>query len=124
MMRLLTAFAVAGSMLTLLPAPIAPIARRPATPPPPCSRWTGPTSWRRTLFLNCFKGDGHCDFVVGADMRTPDGVTGFPPGLWARQTTEVRSSNRLAYLDVHGTGQFERVNEIDGVRRGHHRLLR
>ena len=67
------------------------------------------------MFLNCFKGDGHCDFTVGADTRTPDGVSGFPPGLWARQTTEVRSSNRLAYLDVHGDGQFERVMKSMGT---------
>jgi hypothetical protein len=41
-------------------------------------------------------------------MRTPDGVTGFPPGLWARQPTEIRSSNRMAYLDAHANGQYER----------------
>jgi hypothetical protein len=47
-------------------------------------------------------------------MRTPDGVTGFPPSLWARQTTEIRSTNRLAYLDAHATGQFERVMKSMG----------
>jgi hypothetical protein len=47
-------------------------------------------------------------------MRTPDGVTGFPPSLWARQTTEIRSSNRLAYLDAHANGQYERVQKAMG----------
>jgi hypothetical protein len=47
-------------------------------------------------------------------MRTPDGVSGFPPGLWARQTTEVRSSDRMAYLDAHANGQYERVMKSMG----------
>ena len=47
-------------------------------------------------------------------MLTPDGVAGFPPGLWARQTTEIRSSNRLAYLDTHASGQYERVMKSMG----------
>jgi hypothetical protein len=42
---------------------------------------------------------------VGADMKTPDGVTGFPHDLWSRQSTEVRSTDRLAYMDVHATAQ-------------------
>ena len=48
-------------------------------------------------------------------MRTPDGVTGFPPDLWARQTTEIRSSNRMAYLDAHANGQYERVMKSKGT---------
>ncbi|EUA23506.1 hypothetical protein I553_5709 [Mycobacterium xenopi 4042] len=47
-------------------------------------------------------------------MRTPDGVTGFPPDLWSRQSTEIRSTDRLAYLDVHANGQFERVMKSGG----------
>ena len=87
-----------------LPAPIAPAASNAATTLFPLDE----TNQLEThAFLNCFKGDGHCDFTVGADTRTPDGVTGFPPRLWARQTTEVRWTNRFAYLDVHGDGQFE-----------------
>ncbi|BBZ41840.1 hypothetical protein [Mycobacterium conspicuum] len=114
MMRLLTRFATgiaAGSMLACLTAPIGSAASNDAVTLFPLD---GPNQLETHAFLNCFKADGHCDFVVGADMRTPDGVTGFPPGLWARQTTEIRSSNRLAYLDVHGTGQFERVNKAMG----------
>jgi hypothetical protein len=106
MTRLITAFAVAGSMLAFLPSSIAWAASNTATTLFPLD---GPNQLETHTFLNCFQSDGHCDFVVGADMRTPDGVTGFPPGLWARQSTEIRSPNRLAYLDVHGTGQYERV---------------
>jgi hypothetical protein len=111
MKRLMTGFALAGSMLTFLSAPIAPAASNTATTLFPLD---GPNQLETHAFLNCFKSDGHCDFVVGADMRTPDGVTGFPPSLWARQTTEIRSTNRLAYMDVHGTGQFERVMKSMG----------
>jgi uncharacterized protein (UPF0147 family) len=28
-----------------------------------------------------------------------DGVTGFPNDLWSRQSTDIRSTDRLAYLD-------------------------
>lgn len=45
-----------------------------------------------------------CRFTVGVQLQTPDGMTGFPPGLWARQSTEIRSSKRTAYLDVHTDG--------------------
>jgi hypothetical protein len=48
---------------------------------------------------NCVRADNRCYFHAGADLRTPDGPTGFPPGLWARQTTTLRSSDRLNYLD-------------------------
>lgn len=65
-------------------------------------------------FVNCH-GGGNCDFVAGANMRTPDGPAGFPSGLWARQTTEIRSNNRVAYLDVHATSQFERVFKDGGT---------
>lgn len=64
-------------------------------------------------FVNCH-GGGNCDFVAGANLRTPDGPAGFPSGLWARQTTEIRSNNRVAYLDVHATSQFERVFKEGG----------
>ena len=45
-----------------------------------------------------------CDFIAGVQLRTPEGVTGFPDGLWAKQSTEVRSNNRTTYLDVHTAG--------------------
>ena len=41
-------------------------------------------------------------------------MTGFPPRLWARQTTEIRSSNRMAYLDADANGQYERVHKAMG----------
>jgi len=112
-MRLMTApVMVAAAALTVLPtAATSSAASNTATTLFPLD---GPNQLETHAFLNCVTSDGHCDFVVGADMRTPDGVTGFPPGLWARQTTEIRSPNRLAYLDVHGSGQYERVMKSMG----------
>jgi hypothetical protein len=110
-MRLIAVSAAVGGMLTFLPSPIAAAASNTATTLFPLD---GPNQLETHAFLNCFKADGHCDFTVGADMQTPGGVTGFPPGLWARQTTEVRSPNRLAYLDTHASGLFERVHMAMG----------
>ncbi|GAA4296045.1 hypothetical protein [Mycobacterium paraffinicum] len=111
MKRLMTGFAVVGSALTFLPGPVAGAASNTATTLFPLD---GPNQLETRTILNCFKSDGHCDFTAGADMLTPDGVTGFPHELWARQTTEIRSSNRLAYLDAHATGQYERVMKSMG----------
>src|SRR5262249_57943644 len=74
----------------------------------------GPTQLEPHPLVDGTKATGTCDSTAGAAMRTPDGVTGFPPSLWARQTTEIRSPNRLAYLDAHATGQFERVMKEGG----------
>lgn len=64
--------------------------------------------------VDCHAATGSCDFTAGAHLRTPDGVTGFPPDLWARQTTEIRSSDRSVYLDAHATSPFERVMKAAG----------
>jgi hypothetical protein len=111
MMRLISAFAVVGGMLTVLPSPVSSAASNSATTLFPLD---GPNQLETHINLDCYKSDGHCDFTAGADTRTPDGVTGFPPGLWARQTSEIRSTNRLAYLDAHAAGQYERVHKAMG----------
>jgi hypothetical protein len=111
MKRLVPGFAVVGAMLTLLPTPISWAASNTATTLFPLD---GPNQLETHTLVDCNKATGTCDFTAGADMRTPDGVTGFPPSLWARQTTEIRSTNRLAYLDAHATGQFERVMKEGG----------
>lgn len=55
-------------------------------------------------WLDCKSAGAHCDFIAGVQLRTPEGVTGFPPDVWARQSTEVRGSSRAMYLDVHTAG--------------------
>jgi hypothetical protein len=112
MMRSVMGLATVGLTLVSLSAPVAGAASNTATTLFPLD---GPNQLETHMFLNCFKSDGHCDFVAGADTRTPDGVIGFPSGLWARQTTEIRSNNRMAYLDAHANGQYERVMKSMGT---------
>jgi hypothetical protein len=111
-MRLVTGSTAIGLMLTFVPTPICAAASNTATTLIPLD---GANQLETHMFLNCFKSDGHCDFTAGADMRTPDGVIGFPHDLWARQTTEIRSTNRMAYLDAHANGQYERVMKSMGT---------
>lgn len=112
MKRLLPGFAVVAAMFALLPVAHASAASNTATTLFPLD---GPNQLETHVTLDCFSSGGFCNFTAGADTRTPDGgVIGFPPGLWARQTTEVRSPNRLAYLDTHANGQYERVHKAMG----------
>jgi hypothetical protein len=64
--------------------------------------------------LDCHPVIGSCDFTIGADRRAADGVTGFPSDLWSRQSSEVRSTDRLAYMDVHADAQYDRVHKDGG----------
>ena len=49
---------------------------------------------------NCVSADKQCYFTVAANRLTDVGVEGFPGDLWARQTTTLRSSNRLNNLET------------------------
>jgi hypothetical protein len=49
---------------------------------------------------NCPLADKQCYFTVAADRRAGDEILGFPGDLWARQTTTLRSSNRLNNLET------------------------
>jgi hypothetical protein len=64
--------------------------------------------------VDCHRANGSCDFTVGADRRTGDGVIGFPSDLWSRQSTDIRSTDQLAYLDVHATAQYDRIFKEGG----------
>jgi hypothetical protein len=110
MRRLVPGFAVMGLMLAFLPAPISAAGSNTASTLFPVDE---ATQLETHTFLNCHP-NGSCDFVAGANLRTPDGPVGFPPSLWARQTTEIRSTSRTAYLDAHATSQFERIQKEGG----------
>lgn len=66
---------------------------------------------------NCVKTDNQCHFTAAANLRTPEGRTGFPPDLWARQTTTVRSSDRMVYLDsdvtAPNTQMFKSIGPVE-----------
>ncbi|MDP7738411.1 hypothetical protein [Mycobacterium paragordonae] len=111
MKRLLPGLALAGLLIPLAPVPMAAAASNTATTLFPVDE---ATQIQTHSFVDCH-GNGSCDFVAGANLMTPDGPAGFPPGLWARQTTEIRSNSRVAYLDAHATSQFERVMKSGGT---------
>ena len=62
---------------------------------------------------NCPLADKQCYFTVQADRRSGDEIDGFPGDLWARQTTTLRSSNRLNNLETQvvaaNTRQFKEM---------------
>jgi hypothetical protein len=110
MKRLAMSIAMTGLALAFLPAPISAAGSNTGTTLLPVD---DATQLETHTFLNCHP-NGSCDFVAGSNLRTPDGPAGFPPSLWARQTTEIRSTNRTTYLDAHATSQFERVMKEGG----------
>ncbi|BBY05937.1 hypothetical protein [Mycobacterium noviomagense] len=98
MKRLVAALAGAGLLLAVAPPAGCPAASNTATTLFPLDDGTQLQTFAR---LDC-------------DRRTADGVTGFPSDLWSRQSTEVRPTDRLAYLDVHASAQFDRVHKEGG----------
>src|SRR5271154_6838903 len=111
MKRLVTALAGVGLMLALTPPAGAPGAGNNATTLTPLPDGTQLETFSR---LDCHPANGSCDFTVGADRKSGDGVTGFPNDLWSRQSTTIRPSDRLTYLDVHATAQHDRANKNGG----------
>jgi hypothetical protein len=59
--------------------------------------------------LNCPTPDRQCYFTTQAQRNAGGDIEGFPDGLWARQTTTLRSSNRLNYLETQVVAQNTRV---------------
>jgi hypothetical protein len=68
MKQLVTGSAIAALMLTFLPTQIAPAANNTATTLFPLD---GPNQLETHTFLNCFKSDGHCDFIAGPTCAHP-----------------------------------------------------
>lgn len=111
MKRLVAALAGAGLVLALAPPAVGRAASNTATTLFPLDDGTQLETFAR---LDCHPVIGSCDFTVGADRRAADGVTGFPSDLWSRQSTQIRPTDRLAYLDVHASAQFDRVHKDGG----------
>jgi hypothetical protein len=98
MKRVVIALAGVGLALVFTPPPVSSAASNTATTLFPVDETTQLETY---TLVDCHRATGSCDFTVGADLRTPDGVIGFPSDLWSRQSTEIRPTDRLAYLDVH-----------------------
>jgi hypothetical protein len=92
MKRLVTALAGVGLVLAPAPPAVSPAASNTATTLVPLSDGT---QLETRAVLDCHRANGSCDFTVGADRRTGGGV---PSDLWSRQSTDIRSSDRLVYL--------------------------
>ncbi|WP_319454869.1 MULTISPECIES: hypothetical protein [unclassified Mycobacterium] len=84
------------SIALVAPTAVASAAENTATASIPVDEFT---TLEIHTTANCVKADGQCYFTSAANLRTPDGPTGFPPQFYARQNTTVRSSDRLVYLD-------------------------
>ena len=65
---------------------------------------------------NCVPADRQCYFTTQAQLRTPDGIAGFPNDLWARQTTTIRSNNRQNWLETQVVADNTRQYKILGKR--------
>lgn len=63
----------------------------------------GPDQLQTHSWLECGRPPT-CNFSAGITLLTPEGPTGFPGDLWARQSTEIRPTKRSTYLDVHADG--------------------
>ncbi len=55
-----------------------------------------PTQLEMHSRVDCSMATKTCEFYTAANLRTPEGVTGFPDDLWARQSTEIRSMDRMS----------------------------
>ncbi|VEG14694.1 putative secreted protein [Mycolicibacterium phlei] len=49
---------------------------------------------------DCRKVERQCYYTASFNLRTPNGIEGFGGDLWAKQTTELRTSDRMNYLWV------------------------
>jgi hypothetical protein len=57
------------------------------------------TTLEMHVTANCIAAEANCLFNTAANLRTPQGVLGFPGDLWARQTTTLRTMDRTVYLN-------------------------
>lgn len=111
MMRLMTALAGVGVMLALQPPAVSFAASNTATSLIPLNDGS---QLETRAYLDCHAANGSCDFTVSAGRRTGPDLDGFPHDLWSRQSTDIRSSDRTLYLDVHANAQYDRVFKEGG----------
>jgi hypothetical protein len=74
------------------------------------------TTLEMHVTLNCPLADKQCYFTTQAQRNVGGDIEGFPNDLWARQTTTIRSSNRLNYLETQVVAENTRVFKSGGKR--------
>jgi hypothetical protein len=66
---------------------------------------------------DCVRATNQCFFTASANLLTPGGPVGFPNDLWARQTTTLRSMDRMVYLDSNfdaaNTRMFKSIGPVE-----------
>jgi hypothetical protein len=66
---------------------------------------------------NCVLAQSNCYWNTSAKLRVPEGPIGFPPDLWARQTTTVRTSHRDVWVesdfDAPNTRMFKSMRDVE-----------
>jgi hypothetical protein len=113
MKRLVTALASVGLMLALAPPAVSPAASNNATTLIPLPDGTQLETYAR---LDCHHANGSCDFTVGADRKTADGVTGFPNDLWSRQNKDGGSDEvTTIYMGEGPPEKYQTVGRIDST---------
>jgi len=106
MKRLATAFAGVVAAGALVASPVAHGAADNADASFPLP--DGTTLETHTT-ANCVSADKQCYFTASADRNVGGGIQGFPDGLWARQTTTIRSSNRMVNQETQVVADNTRV---------------
>jgi hypothetical protein len=75
------------------------------------------TTLEMHVTANCIAAEANCLFNTSANLRTPQGVLGFPGELWARQTTTLRTMDRTVYLEssfnAPNTRMFKSLTDVE-----------
>jgi hypothetical protein len=112
--RILSAVSVALLTLSLAPSATSSAAVDTADTSIPVD---GVTTLEMHVTANCIAAQANCLFNTAANLRTPDGVVGFPGDLWARQTTTLRTMDRDVYLesdfDAPNTRLFKSLTDVE-----------
>lgn len=64
------------------------------------------TTLEMHVTANCIAAESNCLWTTAANLRSPEGVIGFPGDLYARQTTTVRTMDRGVFVET----QFNAAN--------------
>lgn len=111
MRRLAGIAALLPALALVIPMPTASAAENTVTRSIPVD---GATQLEIHTTANCVPND-RCYFTSRSNLLGPDGPTGFPDGLWARQNTTLRSSDRATYMEsdfnAPNTREFKSISD-------------
>lgn len=103
MKRLATVLAGLGLVLAIAPPALSGAAADTADTSLPINPATQLEMHTR---VDCQLATKQCTFSTAANLLTDGNVTGFPEDLWGRQSTTLRSSDRLSYFETDINGGY------------------